>query len=191
MVDVTTRLDNMEMNIKKDIQSILEILQLQQQQHQQQQQQQQTLLLQQQQQQLYQRPAELFQKSSDDLQRMHDELHHAQSSQLAGASGSEKQNLLLATSCQPSGSDYSFELLALDAKQEMLAHQQKPFNVATTSQVHRSISQPECTDTAADKSLLRCVFTRCCCFLFFFLLCFVFAAPLLACEINFLHFPLI
>lgn len=88
---------------------------------------------------------------------------------MAGASGTDKHNLMLATSCQPSGSDFSFELLALDAKQEMLAHQQKPQNVASTSQVHRSISEPECTDTAADKSLLRCV-----CFLVVF-----YAAPLL------------
>lgn len=137
MADVNTRLDNMEVNIKKDIQRILEILQQQQQlqQHQ------------------LQQPH----------QQMHDDPQHGQNSQMAGACGIDKQSLLLETSYQPSGSDFSFELFALDAKQETPAHsqqqqqqqQQRSSNIASTSQVHRSISQPECTEAAADKSLLR------------------------------------
>lgn len=133
MADVNTRLDSMEVNIKKDIQRILEILQQQQmQQHQ-------------------------LQHSH---QQMLDDPQHGHSSQMAGACGIDKQSLMLATSYQPSGSDFSFELFALDAKQDTPAHsqqqqQQRSANIASTSQVHRSISQPECTEAAADKSLLR------------------------------------
>lgn len=53
------------------------------------------------------------------------------------------------TSYQRSENDFSFE-----------QPQTQPFYrlpTASTSQVHRSISQPECTNTATDKSLLRFV----------------------------------
>lgn len=70
----------------------------------------------------------------------------------------DKQNLLMTSSCQPSGSDFSFELFGLDTKHETKQQQpqiQQRSSNASTSQVHRSISQPECTNTATDKSLLR------------------------------------
>lgn len=125
MSELTTRLDNMEVSIKKDIQSILEILR---QQH------------------ITKRPIE------------HPKLLEDQTVEQAHASD-DKQNLLMTSSCQPSGSDFSFELFGLDTKHETKQQQQtqQRSSNASTSQVHRSISQPECTNTATDKSLLRYV----------------------------------
>lgn len=63
----------------------------------------------------------------------------------------ETQNLRTTTSLQPSESEFSFEL-CLDNKRHPHAHRMP---IAGTSQVHRSISQPECRYTANEKTLLR------------------------------------
>lgn len=66
----------------------------------------------------------------------------------------EKQTLLMASSMQPSESDISFEL-CLDKRPPQSQHSYRMPSVGM-SQVHRSISQPECTNTAtAEKNLLR------------------------------------
>lgn len=75
-------------------------------------------------------------KRSDDEQIDENRLQRTQQQ-----SSIEKQNILMASSYQRSESDFSFD------------HQQHRMPTASTSQVHRSISQPECTQT--DKSLLR------------------------------------
>lgn len=112
-------MDNMEISIKKDIKSILEILQ---------------------------------QPSGFGRGKL-SETHGEVKEQLA----QDKQNLLMTSSIQPSESDFSFEL-CLDTKRPTQTQHPHRMPTAGTSQVHRSISQPECTNTATEKNLLRYVF---------------------------------
>lgn len=113
---MSTRLDNMEISIKKDIRNILDILQQKQQQ-------------------------QSVQPQSED-----------QSQQTAQELASGKPNNLTTPLYQPSESDFSFELFGHQRQQP---HLEQRTSSANASQVHRSISQPECTNTAAEKSLLR------------------------------------
>lgn len=113
LTELSTRLDSMEISIKKDIHSILEALQ---------------------------HPGMTREKSID----TQSDSHHQKDASIA----QDKQNLLMTASMQPSDSDVSFDY-CLDNKRQ----QRMP--TAGTSQVHRSISQPECTNTTADKNLLR------------------------------------
>ncbi|XP_055319902.1 potassium voltage-gated channel subfamily H member 2 isoform X3 [Sitodiplosis mosellana] len=125
LAELSSRMDNMEISIKKDIKSILEILQ---------------------------QPSGIGRGKL--LETLHGGGQHQTKDQLA----QDKQNLLMTSSIQPSESDFSFEL-CLDTKR--LSQAQHPYRIPTagTSQihsVHRSISQPECTNTVAEKNLLRC-----------------------------------
>lgn len=119
IAELSSRMDNMEISIKKDIKSILEILQ---------------------------QPSGF---GRGKLIEMHGEQHQTKE-QLA----QDKQNLLMTSSIQPSESDFSFEL-CLDTKRPSQTQHPHRMPTAGTSQVHRSISQPECTNTAAEKNLLR------------------------------------
>lgn len=60
--------------------------------------------------------------------------------------GSDKP-FIASTSLQPSESDFSLDLFGLDGRRQRIG--------AGAANVHRSISQPECTNTNIDKSLLR------------------------------------
>lgn len=122
ITELTTRLDNMEIGIKKDIRNILDILQ----------QQQQTQMM---------------------LQKLpHSQTEDQKLQQQTQKSASGKQINLLTSSYQPSESEFSFDLFG---QQRQQPHLEQRAASANTSQVHRSISQPECTNTAAEKSLLR------------------------------------
>lgn len=59
----------------------------------------------------------------------------------------DKPPFLMTASFQPSESDFSFDLFGLDSKRQRSS--------TSTSNVHRSISQPECANTTTEKSLLR------------------------------------
>lgn len=88
-------------------------------------------------------------KSAEPVEK-HSEPHSQPKEQQA----QEKQTLLMASSMQPSESDISFEL-CLDKRPPQSQHSYRMPSVGM-SQVHRSISQPECTNTAtAEKNLLR------------------------------------
>lgn len=87
-------------------------------------------------------------KSTDTTFDKHSEHHPQVKDQLA----QEKQTLLMAM--QPSESEFSFEL-CLDSKRQPQTQHTHRMQTAGVSQVHRSISQPECTNTAAEKNLLR------------------------------------
>lgn len=127
LAELSSRMDNMEISIKKDIKCILEILQ---------------------------------QTSGIGRGKLLETLHgggggeqHQTKEQVA----QDKQNLLMTSSIQPSESDFSFEL-CLDTKRPSQAQHLHRMPTAGTSQVHpvhRSISQPECTNTATEKNLLR------------------------------------
>lgn len=115
----------MEVSIKRDIRNILEILQ---------------------------HPSGSRGKTIETLEKQ-GEPPHSQTKEQQQAQ--EKQNLMT-SSMQPSESDFSFEL-CLDTKRQPQS-QHASYRMPTTagiSQVHRSISQPECTNTAAEKNLLR------------------------------------
>lgn len=124
LTELTSRLDNMETSIKKDIRSILEMLQ---------------------------HPSGMSGGKSIETFDKHGEPHLPQ---LAEECGQDKQNLLMTSSIQPSESDFSFEL-CLDTKRLIQPQHSQRGPTAGISQVHRSISQPECTNTAAEKNLLR------------------------------------
>lgn len=62
----------------------------------------------------------------------------------------------MATSYQPSESDFSFDMCALEKQQQLLNQQQQPHQQQRTGNVQRSISQPECTNEN-EKSLLKWV----------------------------------
>lgn len=82
-----------------------------------------------------------------------DKLNEPQHSQFKEQMAQEK--LLMAM--QPSESEFSFEL-CMDPKRQLLqqsAATSQRMPTTSMSQVHRSISQPECTNTAAEKNLLR------------------------------------
>lgn len=117
IAELSSRMDNMEISIKKDIRSILEILQ---------------------------QPSGF---GRGKLIETHGEQTKEQLVQ-------DKQNLLMTSSIQPSESDFSFEL-CMDTKRMSQAQHPHRMPTAGTSQVHRSISQPECTNTTAEKNLLR------------------------------------
>lgn len=121
MTEITSRLDNMETSIKKDIRSILEILQ---------------------------HPSGMGRGKSIETCEAH-------LPQLKEEHGIDKQNLLMTSSIQPSESDFSFELCLDTAKRPSHTQHSHRGPTAGTSQVHRSISQPECTNTATEKNLLR------------------------------------
>lgn len=129
LTELSTRLDTVESSIKKDIRNILEILQ-------------------QQQQSITDRKHsdELSDKSRDASPQQIDEnrLQRTQQTSI------EKQNILMTSSYQRSEGDFSFEQPQIQSSSHRLP-------TASTSQVHRSISQPECTNTATDKSLLKFV----------------------------------
>lgn len=129
LTELSTRLDTVESSIKKDIRNILEILQ--------------------QQQSITGRihSDEISDKSRDESPQQIDE-NRLQRTQLTPI---EKQNILMTSSYQRCESDFSFEQLQTQPSSHRLP-------TASTSQVHRSISQPECTNTATDKSLIRFVF---------------------------------
>lgn len=57
----------------------------------------------------------------------------------------------MATSYQPSESDFSFDMCAVEKQQQLLNQQPQRQGI-----VHRSISQPECTNEN-EKSLLKWV----------------------------------
>lgn len=66
-----------------------------------------------------------------------------------------QEKLLMAM--QPSESEFSFDL-CMDSKRQPLQQQataQQRLPTTSMSQVHRSISQPECTNTSTEKNLLR------------------------------------
>lgn len=116
IMDLSTRMDNMEISIKKDIRIILDILQ---------------------------------HSSGSRGKSIEPSEQHPKEQQ-----SQDKQNLLMTSSMQPSESDFSFEL-CLDTKRQPQPQHAYRIPTAGTSQVHRSISQPECTNTAAEKNLLR------------------------------------
>lgn len=115
----------METSIKKDIRNILEILQ---------------------------HPSGMSRGKSIETFDKHGEAHLLQ---LKEEHGQDKQNLLMTSSIQPSESDFSFELCLDTAKRPTQTQHSHRGPTAGISQVHRSISQPECTNTAAEKNLLR------------------------------------
>ncbi|XP_031622923.1 potassium voltage-gated channel subfamily H member 6 isoform X2 [Contarinia nasturtii] len=111
--ELASRLDNMEISIKKDITNILEILQ-----------------------------------SQSGVEK------HCEKYQIKDQMAQEKLNLLMTSSIQPSGSDFSFEL-GMDTKRQA-QHAHRIATAGSSTQVHRSISQPECTNSSSEKNLLRC-----------------------------------
>lgn len=124
LAELSSRMNNMEISIKKDIKSILEILQ---------------------------------QTSGMGRGKLLETLHGGEQHQTKEQVAQDKQNLLMTSSIQPSESDFSFEL-CLDTKRPSQVHHLHRMPTAGTSQihpVHRSISQPECTNTATEKNLLR------------------------------------
>lgn len=133
LTELSTRLDTVESSIKKDIRNILEILQ-------QQQQQKQSITDR-------KHSDEISDKSRDESPQQIDEnrLQRTQQTSI------EKQNILMTSSYQRTESDFSFDQPQIQSSSHRLP-------TASTSQVHRSISQPECTNTATDKSLLKFVF---------------------------------
>ncbi|XP_035785052.1 potassium voltage-gated channel subfamily H member 7-like isoform X3 [Anopheles albimanus] len=146
--ELTGRVESLEVSLRNDMRTILDILHQQQQQHHQQQHQQQ-----QQQQQPHLQPHH--------QQPTHYALQHQQMQQ-----GGHHGKMTL-PSYQPSESEFSFDMCApLDPRemqqqqQQHLHHQQQhaPPSSSSSSQhhrmhVHRSVSQPECTD---DRSLFKC-----------------------------------
>lgn len=131
LTELSTRLDTVETSIKKDIRNILDILQ---------QQQQQSITGR-------KHSDEISDKSRDESPQQIDD-NRLQRTQLTSI---EKHNILMTSSYQRCESDFSFE----QPQSQPSSHR---LPTASTSQVHRSISQPECTNTATDKSLLRFVF---------------------------------
>lgn len=123
ITELATRMDNMEVSIKRDIRHILEILQNPSGDR--------------------EKPIEAFEKQYES----HPQVKEQQTQ--------EKQSHLMTSSMQPSESDFSFEL-CLD-KRPPAQSQQRAYRTPSTggSQVHRSISQPECTNTTAEKNLMR------------------------------------
>lgn len=125
----------MEISIKKDIRNILEILQS---------------------------PTGISRTKSIEAFDKHGEPQHATSQQPHHSQ--LKDELTQVMAMQPSESEFSFEL-CMDTKRQtttQTAQQQQSssthsqrMQTAGTSQVHRSISQPECTNTSAEKNLLR------------------------------------
>lgn len=142
ITELTTRLDTMETSIKKDIRNILEILQ---------------------------NPTsmsrgksfELFDKTPGEQHSSSSQQHQQQ--QQSKDDHVQDKNLM---AMQPSESEFSFEL-CMDPKrtpsqqqpqqsqQQPSSHSHRMPSQSGISQVHRSISQPECTNTSADKNLLR------------------------------------
>lgn len=98
--DLSSRLDNMETSIKKDVQSILNILH-----------------------------------------------HNRYPSDDKASDDSNGKPFNMDTSYQPPESNFQFDLFGVDGKR------QRPTTVS--SYVQRSISQPECTQTSNEKSLLK------------------------------------
>lgn len=122
LAELSSRVDNMEISIKKDIKCILEILQ-----------------------------------QTSGRGKLLETLHGSEQHQTKEQMAQDKQTLLMTSSIQPSESDFSFEL-CLDTKRASQAPHLHRMPTAGTSQVHpvhRSISQPECTNTATEKNLLR------------------------------------
>lgn len=99
---------------------------------------------------ILQNPAGISRGKSIEIFDKHSEPYQSQfKEQLA------QDKLLMAM--QPSESEFSFEL-CMDPKRPPLQQQPTPSHrmpTAGISQVHRSISQPECTNTSAEKNLLR------------------------------------
>lgn len=81
-------------------------------------------------------------------QQQHQQQHLQHQPEHSQKQPSDKQTFMMTSSYQPSESDFSFDLFGLDKRP-----QQRITSSATN--VHRSISQPECTNTSQDKSLLR------------------------------------
>lgn len=137
ITELTSRLDTMETSIKKDIRNILEILQ---------------------------NPAGMNRGKSFDLfdKTPVDQHSSQQQQQLLSKDDHVEEKHLMAM--QPSESEFSFEL-CMDTKrtpsqqqqQQQQSHSHRMPSQSGISQVHRSISQPECTTTSADKNLLRYV----------------------------------
>lgn len=74
--------------------------------------------------------------------------HQQQHQEHSQQQPSGKQTFMMTPSYQPSESDFSFDLFGVDKRPQQR-------NTMSTANVHRSISQPECTNTSQDKSLLR------------------------------------
>lgn len=90
----------------------------------------------------------LHQQQQQMLQHQQLQQQHQQHSEDSQQQPSGKQTFMMTSSYQPSESDFSFDLFGAEKRP-----QQK--QSASTTNVHRSISQPECTNTSQDKSLLR------------------------------------
>lgn len=134
IADISARLDNMEISLKKDVRTILEILSANYQQPPQQHvQPQQQYLLHQMQQQQQQQPQQTSSQTNLSQQSHQHQI--------------DKPNLMMTTSYQPSENEFSFDLFGLDSKRQRMP---------STTNVHRSISQPECaTNTTNEKSLFK------------------------------------
>lgn len=140
ITELTTRFDIMETSIKKDIQNILELLQNSG-----------TMSR--------GKSFDLFDKTPGEPQSL-----SQQQQQLQQSKDDQDKHLI---AMQPSESEFSFEL-CMDTKrppsqqQQQQTQQQQQQSQAHRmpsqsgfSQVHRSISQPECTNASSDKNLLR------------------------------------
>lgn len=100
---------------------------------------------------ILQTPSGCVRGQSTEAHEKHGEKH---SSQTKEQTAQDKQNLLMTSSIQPSESDFSFEL-CMDSTTKRSTQPQRISAAGSSTQVHRSISQPECTNTASEKNLLR------------------------------------
>lgn len=97
---------------------------------------------------ILQNPAGISRGKSIETFDKHSEPHQSQfKEQLA------QDKLLMAM--QPSESEFSFELCMDPKRQPIQQTSSQRMPTASISQVHRSISQPECTNTSSEKNLLR------------------------------------